>query len=98
MRRTVYPEVPVHVEYALTEAGRTLSEPLRAGGMGDRAPRRRVSIAGSLRPRGLTSSRRKTMIAGQLTLRRAGSPRSFTDRRRSHRVISLETIAVRVTA
>lgn len=24
MRRTVYPEVPVHVEYALTEAGRTL--------------------------------------------------------------------------
>ncbi len=30
MRRTVYPEVPVHVEYALTEAGRTLSEALRA--------------------------------------------------------------------
>lgn len=30
MRRTVYPEAPVHVEYALTEAGRTLSEPLRA--------------------------------------------------------------------
>lgn len=30
VRRTVHPEVPVHVEYALTEAGRTLREPLRA--------------------------------------------------------------------
>ena len=28
--RTVHPEVPVRVEYALTEAGRTLCEPLRA--------------------------------------------------------------------
>ena len=28
--RTVHPEVPVRVEYALTEAGRTLREPLRA--------------------------------------------------------------------
>ena len=30
VRRTVHPEVPVRVEYALTEAGRTLQEPLRA--------------------------------------------------------------------
>jgi DNA-binding HxlR family transcriptional regulator len=30
VRRTVHPQVPVRVEYALTEAGRTLLGPLRA--------------------------------------------------------------------
>lgn len=30
VRRTVHPEVPVRVEYTLTEADRTLREPLRA--------------------------------------------------------------------
>jgi DNA-binding HxlR family transcriptional regulator len=30
VHRTVHPEVPVRVEYTLTEAGRTLREPLRA--------------------------------------------------------------------
>lgn len=32
VRRTVYPEVPAYLEYALTEAGSTLSEPLPALG------------------------------------------------------------------
>ena len=30
VRRSVFPEVPVRVQYTLTEAGRTLREPLRA--------------------------------------------------------------------
>jgi DNA-binding HxlR family transcriptional regulator len=30
VRRTVHPEVPIRVDYTLTEAGRTLREPLRA--------------------------------------------------------------------
>ncbi|WP_228003247.1 winged helix-turn-helix transcriptional regulator [Nocardia australiensis] len=58
-RRTVHPEVPIRVEYALTEAGRTLREPLRPTGMVDPPPRRRLRGSGSLRPRG-SSPRRLT--------------------------------------
>ena len=55
VRRTVHPEVPVRVEYALTEAGRTLREPLLAlqawsiAHMGD------VSAAQAAYDRALTS-------------------------------------------
>jgi len=43
--RTVYPTVPPQVEYALTELGRSLSEPMRA--LGEWASSRREEIEGN---------------------------------------------------